>query len=222
MNNKELFLYKKPIKINNDFKMWMAFPGPYSFSMSSLGYLWLFKTLDCLDDINVERITSDTKKTLYGNNEIDLIAFSFTFDTDFLTIFSMLDKYKIPLRASQRGENYPLIAAGGPVVTANPMPYNEFFDFFVIGDGEDTNVEAANICKQNKGRSKQEILSELSKLEGIYVPSIHGNKVKKVTKKLTECIYTPIICEKSFFKDTFIIEIARGCMNRCGFVLRRT
>ena len=59
----------------------------------------------------------------------------------------------------------------------------------------------------------------MARIEGIYVPNFRHDKVVKITKKLTECIYTPIISERSFFKNTFIIEVERGCANRCGFCL---
>ncbi len=213
----EKYLYERKTQKNSDFVMWMAFPGIYSFSMSSLGYLWMFKTLDEAEGINVERICSDTVKTQYNICDVKLFGFSFSFDMDFLTIFSMLEKYNIPLKSKERESNQ-LIFAGGPVVTANPEPYKEFFDFFIIGDGEDVNLTVAEICKNNQDKSKQEILAILSEVEGVYVPSF-SKVVKKITKKLTECIYTPVLSENSFFKDTFIIEMSRGCANRCGFCL---
>lgn len=217
MKKTEQYLYNQNIDKNSDFAMWMAFPGIYSFSMSSLGYLWMFKTIDSKTDVNIERICSDTDKTKYNISDIKLFGFSFSFDTDFLTIFSMLEKYKIPLKSKDR-ENFPLIFAGGPVVTANPEPYKEFFDFFIIGDGEDVNIQAVNICKENQEKSKDEILKILSNIDGIYVPEF-PKKVNKLTKKLDECIYTPVLSEDAFFKNTFIIEMARGCFNRCGFCL---
>lgn len=217
MKKSEQYLYNKNIEKNNDFVMWMAFPGIYSFSMSSLGYLWMFKTIDSKTDVNIERICLDTEKTAYNVSDVKLFGFSFSFDTDFLTIFSMLEKYNIPLKSKER-ENFPLIFAGGPVVTANPEPYKEFFDFFIIGDGEDINIKAVEICKENQYKPKKVILEMLSEIEGIYVPEFAKN-VKKLTKKLDECIYTPILSEDAFFKNTFIIEMARGCFNRCGFCL---
>lgn len=221
MNNltKDIYLYDKLLSKNADFTMWMAFPGPLSFALSSLGFLWMFKTIDEQNDINIEMITSDTKTTKFHKENIDLIGFSFTFDTDFLAIFSMLEKYNLALKSSDRGENSPLIFAGGPVVSANPEPYKDFFDFLIIGDGEDINLEIANLCKMNKYKSKKEVLARLSELEGVYVPTIPQTAVKKLTKRLSECIYTPIISEDAFFKKTFIIEVARGCANCCGFCL---
>ena len=143
-------------------------------------------------------------------------AFSFSFDLDFLEIFKMLEKYNIPLKANER--NKPLIFAGGPVVSANPELYKEIFDFFVIGDGEDINLEAVRICKANKDKSKDEILKLLSEIEGVYVPQ-YSKTVHKHTKKISECIYTPILTEEAFFPNTFVIEMTRGCANRCGFCL---
>ena len=211
----EKYLYQRNSSKNSNFVVWMAFPGIYSFAMASLGYLWLFKILDEQDDINVERVCSDTEKTLYKVSDVSLIGFSFSFDMDFLNIFSMLEKYNIPLKAKDR-EGLPLVFAGGPVVTCNPEPYKEIFDFFVIGDGEEVNLKAVKICKTAK--SKEEALIKLSEIDGIYVPK-YPKTVAKSVKKLTECIYTPILSDNSFFKDTFIIEMARGCANRCAFCL---
>lgn len=212
---KEKFLYNRQIERNSDFLVWLGFAGSYSFSLSSLGFLWLFKILDEQTGVNIERICSDTTKTQY--KKPDMFGFSMSFDMDFLTIFSMLEKYKINLKSKDRTQDDPIIFAGGPVVTANPEPYKEFFDFFVIGDGEDVNSIAVEICKNNKG-DKSAALKELSQIEGIYVPE-YPKKVKKITNKLKKCIYTPILSEDSFFKNTFIIEMTRGCSNRCGFCI---
>ena len=149
MNKSEKYLYNRITDKNSDFVMWMAFPGIYSFSMSSLGYLWMFKTIDEIQGINIERICSDTETTKYNIADVKVFGFSFSFDMDFLTIFSMLEKYRLPLKAAER-YGMPLVFAGGPVVSANPEPYKEFFDFFIIGDGEDVNLKVIEICKNNK------------------------------------------------------------------------
>lgn len=199
--------------------MWFAFPGPESFALSSLGYLWLYRAIDMMDDVDIERIYTDTKTTRILRDKINLIGYSFTFDMDFLAIFNFLEWNKYAFKAKDRKETDPIIFAGGPVITSNPEPYKEIFDFLIIGDGEDTNLEAVRICKENKNCSKPEILKILSEIDGIYVPSLTPKSIKKVTKKLTECIYTPIISEKAFFPNTFILEVERGCANRCAFCL---
>lgn len=199
--------------------MWMAYPGPESFALSSLGFLWMLKSVDETDDINIEAVYQDTRKTRIPVKNIGLMGFSFSFDMDIFTILEMLEQHRIPLKTCERNENHPFIFAGGPVVTANPTPYNDFFDFFIIGDGEDLNLQAARICKKYSDKSKKEILQILAEVEGIYVPSAEQKIVKKITKNLDECIHTPIISNDSFFKNTFIVEVERGCANRCGFCL---
>lgn len=213
----ETFLYNPIMQKNAEFKMLLAFPGCEAFALSSLGYLWMFKTIDEISDVNIQRIYSDSENLVNISN-IDLVGYSFTFDTDFLEIFKMFEKYNIPFKSSERASEFPLIFAGGPVVTANPEPYSQIFDFFVIGDGEDVNLQVVNLCKCCSGKSKEDILRELANVEGIYVPRF-SNRVKKLTKRLETTIYTPILSEKAFFANTFIIEIARGCANRCGFCL---
>lgn len=215
----DIYLYNKvPKEKDSRLNVWVAFAGIESFALSSLGYLWIYKILDEIPDINAEQITSETKTTKYSLTETDLIAFSFSFDFDFLTVFQMFDKFKIAYKSINRGNEIPLICAGGPVVTANPEPYKDIFDFFIIGDGEDIIIKITELIKNNKGKSKEDILSLLSQIDGIYVPYINKS-VKKLTKGLTTSIYTPILSERAFFQNTFIVEVERGCSNCCGFCL---
>lgn len=214
----ETKLYTPPQNKTCGLVFWFCYPAINSFALSSLGYLWLLKEAEMLEDVCVEKITTDTQTTRFMPSEVDLMAFSFSFDLDFLNILQMLEKYNIPLRASERDENHPLVFAGGPVVSANPEPYRDFFDFVVIGDGEKVNVQVVNLIKENRGRSRAELLKLLSQVEGVYVPSLPAT-VKKSTKKLSQCIYSTILSDESFFKDTFIIEVERGCANCCRFCL---
>ena len=219
MSKTDIYLYDRNIAKNADYTVWLAFPGVKSFALSSLGYLWMFKDIDQLEDVNIEMLCTDSKTTRYRGENVDLIGFSFTFDMDFLSIFSTLERFSLPLKSSERGSDCPLVFAGGPVVSANPVPYKDFFDFIIIGDGEDINLKVVELCKNNKGKPKQKILEKLSELEGIYVPSIKQDRVKKLTKCLESCVFTPIISSDAFFSNTFIIEMSRGCANRCGFCL---
>ena len=212
----EIYLYNRQLNKESDYNVWMGFPGPKSFALSSLGFMWLFKSLDEEPNIRVERICSDTKITEINSKDVNAICFSFSFDMDFISIFSILDKYNIPLKSKDREENYPLIFAGGPVVTANPEPYKDFFDFIIIGDGDKCNLEVIKLCRENREKSKKELLDILAAYEGVYVPNV-TKKVNKCHYDLSECVYTPIISEESFFPNTFIIEVSRGCFNRCGF-----
>ena len=215
----EKFLYKRNPKKNADYNIWMAFPGCYSFALSSLGYLHIFRLMDEMEEVNVERVYSDSTKTDIQFKDVNAIAFSSSFDLDFMSIFPMFDKYKIPYKTSDRDKNMPIIFCGGPVVTANPIPYKDFFDFMIIGDGEQLNTNVVTILADNKNKPKDEILKLLAKLNGIYVPTLNQEKIVKNSCKIENCVYTPILSDDAFFKDMFIIEISRGCANCCGFCM---
>ena len=188
----------------------MAYPAIEEFALSSLGYLWLYKIADEKQGINAHRISTDNINI--NPKEIDSLAFSLSFDFDCLGVLEVLDKLSIPFYAKDRNEYLPLIFAGGPVITTNPKPYEAFFDFMIIGDGEEIFDKILDILKLKL--SKKETLNQLSELEGIYIPN---KQCKKASVTLNNVIYTPIISEKSYFKNTFIIEVSRGCMNRCAF-----
>ena len=121
-----------------------------------------------------------------------------------------------------------------------PEPFSAFFDFFLVGDGEELFDEIIDVLKQNKHKTKNEKLIALSKLEGVYVPSLYEftynenftiSSIKtlcketpksierKVTKPLNKCLYTPIISENIAFSNMFLIEISRGCPMRCRFCI---
>lgn len=228
----EKVLYNIPQK-TAEINIWMAFPSMQTFGMSSLGYMSIVKTLDERPDYYVEKIFTDTKKTKLQPSQVDILGFSVSFEIDFLGIFKILENYNIPLLSSQREENIPIIFGGGPVLTTNPEPYSEFFDFIIIGDAEEIDTRIIDTIKNNKNLSKKEKLIELSKIEGIYVPSLtvyspetgvktlddKDIEIKKISSKLDTCITTPVLSEKSFFSNTYVIEIARGCPQKCGFCL---
>ena len=201
----EKYLYSRT---NGNYNFLMAYPAIEEFALASLGYLWLYRLADMQEGINAIRIATDNIPNV---RNVGAIAFSMSFDFDFIGVFEILEKLNIPFYRRERDENFPLIFAGGPVLTTNPRPYEEFFDFMMIGDGEDCFNKVLEIMKNN---DKQTALKLLEEVEGIYIPE---KPVKKYTAKLDNVIYTPILSEKSYFKDTFIIEVARGCMNRCAF-----
>ena len=98
----EIKLYTPPQNKNCNLIFWFCYPAINSFALSSLGYLWLLKEAEMLPDVCVEKITTDTETTYFMPSQVDLMAFSFSFDLDFLNIFKILEKYNIPLRVSER------------------------------------------------------------------------------------------------------------------------
>ena len=217
----EKYLYNANKTQKSELNVWCAFPAVYNFGMSALGYLTVFQHIDCIEGIFAERVFTDSEKTYLQVKDVDVIAFSFSFELDYLGILSVLDKYKIPFLSKERKEESPLIYGGGPVLSANPEPYADIFDFIMIGDSESHLKEIFEILKTNKNKSKKEKLEKLSQVEGIYVPSLKtaNYRVKKVSSKLNECVATPILTENSFFPNTYIVEVERGCPQSCAFCL---
>ena len=217
----EICLYSTSKTKETQLNVWCAFPAVYNFGMSALGYLAVAKYVDSIDGICSERIFTDTEKTYIKKNEVDVISFSFSFEMDYLGILGMMKKYEIPFYSKDRDEHYPLICAGGPVVTANPEPFAELFDFITIGDAEPNVKQIYECLINNNDKSKEERLKLLSQIEGVYVPSLKDEnyKVKKVTSCVHPCVSTPILTEQSFFSNTFIIEVERGCPQSCAFCL---
>lgn len=217
----ETYLYSTNKTNETKLNVWCAFPAVYNFGMSALGYLAVAKYIDNIDGVYSERIFTDTDRTNTMKENVDVITFSFSFEMDYLGILNILKKYNIPFYAKDRDENQPLICAGGPVVSANPEPFAELFDFITIGDAEPNINQIYNCLINNKEKSKTEKLAHLSEIDGVYIPSLKdGNyKVKKVSSCLDTCVSTPILTEKSFFSNTFIIEVERGCPQSCAFCL---
>ena len=200
-----------PNNSTQDYKLWMAYPACEAFALASLGYMWLFKIADEMEGVYPERVYTDSNPVSIFPESI---AFSMSFDFDFMGVFEILEKNNIPFLAKDRDETFPLIFSGGPVITTNPEPYKNIFDFMILGDGEQLFKKVLEILAQRL--SKDETLKLLSGLQGVYVPNI-SSSVKKITEDLENIIYSPILSEASYFKNTFIIEVARGCMNRCAF-----
>ena len=228
----EQFLYEKKIKSCPELNIWSAFPAIYNFGMSALGYMSIFQRLDEQENYFVERIFTDTKETYLSVNDVDVMTFSMSFELDFLSIFKIFEKYNIPFKSKDRDENHPLIFVGGPVVSSNPEPFCEFFDVIMVGDGENI-VDLFEIIRENKNASRKELLNELDKTGQLYIPS-HTNynektrkvtkdgecfEIKKISAPLESCVATPILTEDSYFSNTHIIELVRGCPQRCGFCL---
>ena len=172
----EIYLYKKPHVAPRTINVGLSYPSTYYYGMSVIGYLSLFKEFDMNENVCAQRIFLNSKMLAFEPKCLDLIGFSCVFELDILQIFKILKKYGFKLKASQRRKKYPLIFAGGPVITSNPEPFADFFDFMIIGDGEGIADEITKVYLRNKHKSKAELLLELSKIEGIYVPSLYNVK----------------------------------------------
>jgi radical SAM family uncharacterized protein/radical SAM-linked protein len=236
----------------------LAFPDIYDIGMSHLGFKILYKVLNDDPRTLAERAYApwiDMQKELRERGlpllslesarplrDFDVVGFSLQFELTYTNILAMLDLGGIPRRSSARGEDDPLILAGGPTAT-HPEPVAPFLDAVVIGDGEERTTEVALVWAdlKAKGVSRKERLRALAMLKGVYVPSLYTTAIDPETglsfvrapddkalpfpikRTLVENLNDwpfpddgPVGGPEAIF-DRVSIEIARGCTEGCRF-----
>ena len=220
-------------------KFCLAFPDVYEVGMSHLGIQILYHILNGREGVACERAFApwgDMEKVLRDKrvplsslessiplNRFDIVGFSLQYELCLTNVLNMLDLSDIPLLSKDRDDRFPLIIAGGPL-TFNPAPVADFFDALVIGDGEEVALEICDIALQSKeaGAKREDLLKSFSRLEGVYVPSLHteGQKIRKRTlSDLNQAFFPscPIVPYMKVVHDRLNIEIARGCKRGCRF-----
>lgn len=250
----ELNSYNKD-KNNVDIRYAFCFPDVYEVAMSHLGTKILYHLMNEREDTFCERCFApwpDMEKLLRENEiplgtletkdslrEFDILGFTLQYEMSYTNILNMLDMCKIPLRASDRGEDYPIIMMGGPCAY-NPEPLYNIADAFVLGEGEEVTHDVLDLYKAMKGKSKAEYLRELSKIEGVYVPSLYqvtykeDGTIKEMVPKFEDVPKTVkkriiadfnannspdkfIVPYTEIVHDRIVIETFRGCTRGCRF-----
>lgn len=234
-------------------KFLLAFPDAYEVGMSYLGMKVLYGILNGRDDCACERVFSpwpDFEEVLRKNKielfslesrrpikEFDIIGFHLTYELSYTNTLNILDLGGIPKFSSERTDADPVIIAGGPACY-NPEPMSDFIDAFVIGDGEDVVGKIVDAYK--RGPTRADMLKELSKIEGVYVPSFYEveynadgtirnflpktkdvpKKIKKAYVKDLDAAFYPtkqIVPYIQIVHDRIAIEIMRGCKHACKY-----
>ena len=220
-------------------KFCFCFPDIYEIGMSNLGLQILYDIINRHPDYIAERCYApwtDMGEKLRENNipllsletatplkDFDVVGFSVQFELLYSNVLYMLDLAGIPFYAKDRGEEYPIICAGGPCAV-NPEPFAPFFDCIIIGEGEEVDLEVLKTvadCKE-KGYSRIQTLEELKKIEGVYVPELlkDGEKVvKAVVKDFENAPYPtkPLVPNIEIVHDRATLELYRGCASGCRF-----
>jgi radical SAM family uncharacterized protein len=235
----------------------LAFPDIYEIGMSYLGFQILYNLKNERDDIFCERVFSpwtDMESEMRKNNlelftlesktplkEMDFIGFTLQYELSYTNILNMLNLSNLELRAKDRLDSDPIILAGGPNAY-NPEPLAEIIDLFVIGEGEEVNLEIVDLYKKMKKSdySKEKFLEKVAEIDGVYVPSLYtvtyhedgtiktfkpkNDSVKESIKKRIiknfDQSYFPekvIVPFQDVVHDRGMIEIFRGCTKGCRF-----
>lgn len=237
-------------------KVVLAFPDLYEIGMSHLGLKILYHLLNREDDILCERTYAPwtdmeelmrseglplfSLESKHAIRDFDIFGFTLQYEMSYTNILNMLDLAGLPLHSRERGEDYPLVIAGGSTVF-NPEPLAPFIDLFFIGEAEEGIVELVRSYDRyrREGLEREEILFKLSQLPGIYVPrfydvdyesgKIRGIKPnregikerinKQVVTNLDQAFYPVdfIVPHMNIVHDRAIIEVARGCTRGCRF-----
>jgi radical SAM family uncharacterized protein/radical SAM-linked protein len=217
----------------------LAFPDTYEVGMSHLGLQILYSILNEIPYVMAERcfaVWPDREKQLREGkipltslesqaplNDFDIIGFSLQYELSYTNLLNMLDLGGIPLARSERKDGHPLIIAGGPCCF-NPAPLADFIDAFVIGEGEEIagEITAAVRAGKNNSLSRINLIKELARIPGIYVPAVH--KKNEIIKKRTvsdlnlwEHPKNPLVPLMQTIHDRITLEIARGCTRGCRF-----
>ncbi len=235
-------------KRSSAFRVALGFPNTYEVGMSNLGFQTIYRLLNQLDQVLCERFflfdfpPNKGTRTLESNHNIkdfDLISFSVPFELDYPNVLKLLKLSGISLLSTARKMNTPLIIAGGIAPTLNPEILAPFFDCLFMGEAEEMLAELVDQYLQLHSQkiSKEEVLFELSKIKGVYVPRFYQTSYHKdgsikeinVKKGVPSVIqkrsvnleeietFSPITSPYAHFKNSFLIEVGRGCARGCRF-----
>jgi radical SAM family uncharacterized protein/radical SAM-linked protein len=239
-----------------DIHFCLAFPDLYEVGMSHVGLQILYHVINQDPKAWAERAYvpfHDMEKILREKNlpltslesqrplkDFDLLGFSLQFELSATGILAMLDLAKIPFFAKDRDESYPIIVGGGPV-SYHPEPLADFFDIFLVGDGEEAVPELIGAMRECKiaNLSKEDTLKRLAKIRGIYVPAFFepeydangkflGTKplfdwYPQVERRIIPTLEgapfptNPIVPNIKAVHDRLAVEVMRGCVRGCRF-----
>lgn len=234
----------------------LCFPDTYEIGMSNLGCRILYGVMNGRPDVWCERVYApwgdmedemrEEGLPLYGLESgdpisgFDIIGFSLGYEMAYSNVLNMLDLAGLPLRSEERRGLSPLVVAGG-TCCFNPEPLAPFIDFFVLGEGEEVTLEYIDLYKKAREEdwTREELLREAAKIEGIYVPSLYEPVYRPdgtleelkalegapelVTKRIVQDFdkaYFPvktIIPSTEIVHDRVMLELFRGCIRGCRF-----
>ncbi len=236
-NAERLLFTPKPPDVNA-IPIIFAFPNEYSVGITSLGYQAIWAMLSLRSDVQVSRLFTDIYEPLPP--EPELLGFSLSWELDYVNFLERLEFLNIPIRAINRSENHPLVFGGGPVLTANPEPFADFFDVILLGDGEDLLGNFIEAYKQVRTADRLTQIKHLAQVPGIYIPSLYEvtyhtldgtiksiepissdipSQVQKQTYRGNTLLASTVVTEKAAWENIYMVEVVRSCPEMCRFCL---
>ncbi|ADP76829.1 Radical SAM domain protein [Methanothermus fervidus DSM 2088] len=204
----------------------ICYPNVYKVAMSSLGFHILYNLLNSREDVWCERIIYPYSKSLESGTylkDFDIVSFTVQYEEDYFNVLKMLKSSGIKLDKSERDENDPLIIAGGPCLTSNPLPMSKFIDLFVIGEGEEVLNKIVDTYLELENPRKE--IDVFGEIEGVYIPD---KPVRRVIVKNMDKACHPIYQIVPETKDrrfipalghSFLLGVSRGCTRGCRFCM---
>lgn len=239
-----------------DVRFAFCFPDTYDIGMSHLGMKILYGLTNSRENYWCERVFAplpDFEKLMRENDiplyglesfdpikDFDFIGFTLQYELCYTAVLNMLDLAGLPVKSADRKDLFPIVVAGGPCV-CNPEPLADFVDIFILGEGEEVNLELMDLYNEMKPKNptKLEFLEKAAKIEGIYVPAFYkvnyndDNTVKevmathnaplRVTKRVIkdfDKVYYPenfVVPFTDIVHDRAVVEVLRGCIRGCRF-----
>ncbi|AMW27183.1 B12-binding domain-containing radical SAM protein [Arthrospira platensis] len=235
---RERLLFTPATPETNAVPVILAFPNEYSVGITSLGYQIVWATLALRQDVQVSRLFTDLSEPLPNNPE--LLGFSLSWELDYSNILQQLEDLGLPRRSHSRDNQQPLVFGGGPVLTANPEPFADFFDVILLGDGEDLIPNFISAYQQVRQADRQTKLRHLAQLPGVYIPSLYEVKyhsadgaiasikpidsdippqVQKQTYRGNTLSASTVVTELAAWENIYMVEVVRSCPEMCRFCL---
>lgn len=240
-----------------DVRFAFCFPDTYDIGMSHLGMKILYSLTNERENYWCERCfapSEDFEKIMRENDiplyalesldpikDFDFIGFTMQYELSYTNVLNMLDLAGIPIYARDRTDELTqIVVAGGPCV-CNPEPLADFFDLFILGEGEEVNLELMDLYNEMKkqGATRKEFLQKACQIEGIYVPEFYRFSYKPdgTVEKVETTDNAPAVVKKRIIKDfdkvyypdNFVVpfteivhdrvsvEVLRGCLRGCRF-----
>jgi len=215
-----------------------AFPNEYSVGITSLGYQVVWASLASRSDLQVSRLFTDVHEPLPDQPE--LLGYSLSWELDYVNILNLLEFLEIPVRSAERSHHHPLVFGGGPVLTANPEPFADFFDVILLGDGENLLGDFIEAYKEVRTADRKTQRRRLAQVPGVYVPSLYEvtyhdltgaiesigpvdtqipTQVEKQTYRGNTLSTSTVVTEKAAWENIYMVEVVRSCPEMCRFCL---